>query len=378
MNKVLLPLLVLLIISCSVNQSNDVESDKSDSTASWIDQQVTEILEKENIPSISIATIQNGEPALLKGYGVLNRKGTANSNENTVYQIASVSKMFTGTIANHLLKEGIIDLDEKIVSYLPEDLSTSNKEKLGDIKLRHLMHHRSGLPRDSKVVKRVDGEPFLGGYTEDDLLKDLDVLELEFNSNEKYSYSNIGYGLLGYILERASGKSYEVLLNEYITDPLEMNNTEANPANIDKKITATPYRKDDRNTPTKAWESGKLVPAGGLYSTTEDLSKLMVHQIQDYAEYEKTGSASNFIITEFKAPRKSEIESYGFGLIEVNTERGNIYGHQGDMDGFASSYLFFPKYKVGVILLTSSGGDWLGKLSSEILKKLVEEAKQKG
>lgn len=375
MYKVLLPVF-LLLASLSSQTLKAQQTDAKLSLTAWIDQEIEATMQANNIPSVSVGIITGGKAQILRGYGQLNRQQKTNSDEHTVYQIASVSKMFTGTLSHQLLKEGALDLDEKITHYLPSTLSESTKAKLGEITLRELIHHRSGLPRDSKVVKRVDGEPFLGGYTEEQLLEDLELLNLEAEPGERYSYSNLGYGLLGYILERASGESYDNLLQEYITEPLKMENTAA--AVTKKKFLATPYRKDARNTETKAWESGKLTPAGGLYSTVEDLTKLMNRQIQDYQEYEKSGAASPFILTKYKAPRNSASQFYGFGLNEIIIEgRGKIYGHQGDMDGFASSYLFFPKHRLGVVLLTSSGGDWLGQLSSKLLKKLEEEAKTK-
>jgi D-alanyl-D-alanine carboxypeptidase len=372
--KSLFPFLFLFILfsSCSAPQ-NSTQLAAEVSVHSWIDQEIRLAMNKNNIPSLSVGIIEKGKVEMLKGFGKLNRNEEKLTDENTLYQIASLSKMFTGTIANQLNREGLLEVNKSIVTYLPSSLSESTKEKLEKIRVLDLLHHRSGLPRDSKVVKRIDGEPFLGGYTEQQLLQDLELLELEAEAGEIYSYSNLAYGLLGYILERASGKSYDNLLNEYITTPLQMTHTASLPA--DKASLATPYRKDARARATKAWESGKLTPAGGLYSNVADLSKLMNRQLQDYYEYEQNKKVSPFIITEHKAPRNSDIEYYGFGLIEVNTDRGKIYGHQGDMDGFAGSYLFFPKYQVGVVILTSSGGNWLGKLTSTILKKLEEEAK---
>lgn len=270
----------------------------------------------------------------------------------------------------------MLELNISMIAYLPSNLPENTKEKLQGIKIRDLLHHRSGLPRNPIVIERVDGEPMLGGYSEEDMLKDLSLLTLEFSPNTSYAYSNLGYALLGYIMERASNKTYETLLQEYVSDALRMESTGTFVSKQQERLLAPPYRKNARTMETQAWKTEKLTPASGNYSNVADLSKMMIRQINDYVLFYDGGEVSPLVLSEYKAPKDSDKESYGFGIIEVNTRRGKILGHMGDMDGYASYYLFFPQKKIGVVLLTSSGGNWLTELGSSIFKRLEEEATQ--
>lgn len=339
----------------------------------WINQEISAALEENTIPSLSAAVIKNGELIFRRGYGTIKRNSSIKADENTIYQIASLSKMLTGIIANKLVRAGLLELNKSIVVYLPSDLPEKTKEKLQGISVRNLLHHRSGLPRNSMVVERLDGDPMLGGYSEEDLLKDLSLIELAFLPNEAYAYSNLGYALLGYIMERLTNKTYEMLLKEYVSDEFGMPNTGVFISREQNEYLATPYRKEARAIETKPWETGKLTPASGLYSNIIDLSSMMAWQIRDYHQYYDGGAAGPLVLSEFKGARDAEMEFYGFGIIEANTKRGKILGHMGDMDGYASYYLFFPQHKIGVVLLTSSGGSWLSELGNSIFKRLEEE-----
>lgn len=328
-------------------------------------------ISENDIPSLSVGLVYNGKTILLDGYGTVKRSSTTKVNENTIYQIASLSKMFTGIIAKNLVLEGHLILENSITTYLPKDLSKKTLKKLKPIKVIDLLLHRSGLPRDSKVVKRKDGEPMLGGYSEKDLL--IDLTKLKLKSEKTYRYSNLGYALAGYILERASELTYQELLEKYIIKQYELNNTSADRSIIPNELIATPYRKESRKIKTKSWETGKFISASGIYSNITDLSKILVNQLKAYKFFESKNISNPLVLTETKVSRGNEGSYYGMGLFEDKVQRGILYGHRGDMDGFASEYSFNTKTNTGVILLTSSGGKWIGLLSAQI-SKILETA----
>ncbi len=332
---------------------------------------ITQTMDENDIPALSVCLIYDGKKLLSKGYGVKKRNFQETVHENTLYQIASLSKTHTGIIANNLVNEGKLNLENSIINYLPNTLTKKTIKKLKKIKVKDILMHRSGMPRDSKVIKRQDGEPMISGYTEEQLLLDLQKITLKNKPGKKYRYSNLGYAVMGYILERASGLSYAELLKKYITDKYGLQSTSTLLSEKDKSKIATPYRKEFRGMETKPWKAGKLIPASGIYSCTSDLSKLMLMQLKTYQE--EKHSNNPLILTRNKHQIKKSASSYGFGLFETETSRGILYGHRGDMDGFASEYSFNPSRNTGVILLTSSGGDWLGILAAKI-NKLLEES----
>ncbi|GAB3823396.1 hypothetical protein GCM10028895_30280 [Pontibacter rugosus] len=329
-------------------------------------------MKAHNIPALSVGVIRDGELWLCEGFGVKKRGGEAVADEHTLYQIGSQTKMLTGIIVSRLVLERKLDLDESIVNYLPDVFSKQTSEKLQAVTLRILLQHQSGLPGIAPSDHRIDGDPMLVPYTELDLLNDLDELELDFEPGSDFSYSNMGYALVGYICERASGQSYATLLEKYVARPYQLTNTTTELAEHQQELLATPYRKDARDIETKPFIMGKLTSAGGVYSSVADLSRLMAAQLEEYRMLGQTEEQSPLVLTNSATPDKKE---YGFGLVRNVDERGIRYGHGGDLDGFASSYVFVPEQNVGLLLLTSSGGRWLGELEKELIIRLVVEAK---
>ena len=152
---------------------------------------------------------------------------------------------------------------------MPASLSDAARSKLSKTTVLDLLHHQSGFPWDAKYAKRVMlGGPMYGNYDESDLMKDLEELEINPDQVGHFSYSNLGYGTLGYILEELTGKPYEELLQEYIVQPLALENTTTL---LDATNLPTPYRPEWKRIKTKPWKMGLLRAGGGVYSSVEDL-----------------------------------------------------------------------------------------------------------
>ncbi len=336
------------------------------SDVEWIEMATEIIVKDNNIPAVTIAIIKDGKVAKYINKGVLNRKTKKPVDENTIFQIGSLTKSFTGIIANNLIKEGKLDVEASITNYLPDAFSPKAKVKLSAIKVKNLLQHQSGIPRDSKVYHRFGNDPMICCYTEEDLLTDLEVMKLDFKPGEKTIYSNMGFAVAGYVLERASGKSYQELVQMYVADKLNLSNTAAQLNERQKTLLATPYRKENRIFETKPFVMGKMTPGGGIYSSASDLAKVMINQMSDYRGYLKNKKETPFILTKDTKPMSQRV-SYGYGLFK--TAEGG-YGHGGDVDGFASAYTFTPSQNIGFLMLTSSGGRWIGKLENAIVSKL--------
>ena len=155
---------------------------------------------------MSIGVVKNGEIELLKGFGHPSRNDASEVNENSVFQIASQSKMLTGIVVNNLIQEGKLDLEETIATYLPEVINEEAQNALGAIKLKHLLNHTAGIPSDACSVysQRIEGEAWTKGYSKEELIADLNQLKLEFEPNSQFQYSNSGYAIVGLIFENVS------------------------------------------------------------------------------------------------------------------------------------------------------------------------------
>ena len=205
-------------------------------------------------------------------------------------------------------------------------------------------------------------------YTEEDLINDLNVVTLKSSPGETFGYSNFGYAVAGYVLEKVSGVSYGALIQKYIATPYGMPNTTTSLTAVQQQQLVTPYTKEDRTVATKAFIMGKLTAAGGVYSTIQDLSQLMLQQLQAYRTYDANAPKNPLVL--HKDPNEKK-NGYGFGMGKKIFATGMQLGHGGDLDGYASGYVFSPEHNSGIILLTSSGGRWVGELEKEIFYKLT-------
>ncbi|WP_461442388.1 serine hydrolase domain-containing protein [Maribacter sp.] len=373
--------LVLFLTSCNQLRQKKENSKKGKglemqtntvpSHLEWMDNKIDSMLTANDIPGFAIGVIEDGKVSWASGYGEMERKAGVPFSTESICQIASLTKMFTGAVVKELINEGKLRPQEPITKYLDDVLDEDAKEHFNEVTVELVLHHRSGIPNHAPSVNRIDGDPMLIAYTQNDMNKDLNTIELDFKPNEKWAYSNYGYDILGYICEKASGKSYDALIKEYITDKYGLEDTFINLTETKQKLVATPYRKDDRTIKTKPWNMGKEVPSGGIYSNVDDLLRLMSVQIDHYRKYSENPSNSSLILTSNVAETGYDGLRYGYGLFE----RKNRLDHFGDLDGYGSDYRLTPEYNVGIVCLTSSGGVWLDDLMDDIYLELLESKK---
>lgn len=365
---VLLKILALLLSLLSIQDAfTQVRSPEVNQQLAKLEGIMDRFTQEYDIPAMSIGISIAGKPYFIHK-GVYKRNTNQQMDEKGACQIASVSKMFTGAIIKALITEGKLELDAPIIQYLPEDYPNRVKKKLGGIILRDVLHHRSGLPRDSPIAgtKRKGNDPLIYEYTEADFLKDFQQMRVKRNPKRKFEYSNFGYAILGYIAERASGLSYEALLQKYISKPYALHNTTTVVPDLPQRV--TPYRKEDKQIETQHFVMGKLTPPSAIFSTTEDLLKLVQAQVKVYRERD---SSKILYLTQDARPETGS--AYGYGLFRYSTGK---FGHGGDIDGYASNYWLYPEGDLAYVFLTSSGGKWVRPFFQEIeavLLNAVEE-----
>lgn len=342
---------------------NDFSSDDA-----GIENMINWYFETYHVPAISAAIVENGQVSKFISRGKLNKDSQVKTDENTIFQIASISKMLTGIICSSLEMEGLLDLDKPIIASLSEELTEKTKDKLKSIKLRHLLYHNSGLGRSMK------------GLSKKDIIASLEQTELEFKPESKWQYSNYAYALIAFILEKETGNSYQQLLTKYVKNKYNLEVCDTGLENINKKRLATAYWKHFKLLENKAFDFSMQNAASGIFTTTKSLSELMIKQI---AEYQKADSAKNkspLFLNKNKVTSYSDDGFYGYGIFEKNfkirydsTKTHNYLAHGGDADGYVSNYGFFPKYGKGIIVLSSSGGPWFWDMERNLNIKLLEK-----
>ena len=203
--KVLVVALVLLL---------PIRAAAQDASAERIDAYVRDEMARQQIPGIAVAVVRNGTIVLARGYGLANVEHQVPVKPETVFQSGSVGKQFTATAVMRLVEQGRVSLDDRITKYLPEGAPRWNA-----IKVRHLLTHTGGT---TDYPSNFD---FRRDYTEGALVKRAAAIPLAFAPGTKWSYSNIGYLLLGVLIHRVTGEFYGDVLEEHIFEPLGMTTT---------------------------------------------------------------------------------------------------------------------------------------------------------
>jgi CubicO group peptidase (beta-lactamase class C family) len=284
----------------------------------------------------SLAIIQDGELVYKQAIGYANVEEETKAMPNTRYGIGSISKTFTAVLTLQLAEEGKLSLDQTIDQYFP---SLPNAEQ---ITIKQLLQHRSGLHNftdDVDYTTMMEQEA-----SEEDLLKLFIEKGVDFDPDEKMSYSNTGYVVLSFILEKASGKSYADLLEAKIAKVCGLESTYMPDHVVGKEgKEALSYQRSGQ-----AWsEATKTHPsiptgAGAIISTAQDLAQF----------FHCLFSGELISDTHLKEMKKM-VDGYGYGLFSFPFHEQTAYGHTGGIDGFTSMAGYFPEEKMGIVYLSN-------------------------
>jgi CubicO group peptidase (beta-lactamase class C family) len=332
-------LLVLLISSSALAQTDKV------------DEFIKAEMRDQRIPGLSVAIVKNGEVALAKGYGLANIELNVPARPETIFQSGSVGKQFTATLVMMLVEEGKLALDDHISKYIADA-----PEAWKNITIRHLLTHTSGL--SNRIYAQINMRQ---DYTDDELLKKIGSMPLDFQPGEKWSYSNTGYVTLGIIIKKATGKFYGDLLRDKIFAPLGMTTARIiNEADIIPNRAAG-YRAVRGELKNQEWVSPALntTADGSLYLTVLDMAKW------DAALYtEKLLKRSS--LEQMWTPAKlndGKPQKYGFGWGFGDANGHHIIEHGGAWQGFTTYIARYVDDKLTVIVLTNLAGANPGRIA---------------
>lgn len=215
----------------------------------------------------SVLVAENGKVIYKKGMGMANMEWDIPNAPDTKHRLGSITKQFTAALILQLVAEGKLKLDEPITAYLP-DYPKANGNK---ITLHHLLTNTSGIPNYTSFPKFFE-ERSRNPYTVGEFVKVFGDSTLQFVPGETFAYSNSGYFLLGAIIEKVTGESYEEQLEKRIFTPLKMNNSGFDHHENILKKRATGYQKLGAGYQNSPYLDMSIpYAAGSLYATIEDL-----------------------------------------------------------------------------------------------------------
>jgi CubicO group peptidase (beta-lactamase class C family) len=288
----------------------------------------------------SVLVARDNDVLFSKGYGSANLEWDIPDSPSTKYRLGSITKQFTAASILLLEERGKLKIEDPVKKYLPEAPASWDR-----ITIFNLLTHTSGIPNFTSFPEYKKLEPF--PITPENTVALFREKPLDFQPGEKWSYSNSGYLLLGYLIEKISGESYEKYVQGNIFAPLGMKDSgyDSNSALIAHRASGYEPRTAG---PVNAGFIHMSVPhaAGALYSTTEDLWRWE----QGLFGGKLLSSAS---LQKMTTPFKND---YAFGLI-VNKQNGRkMISHNGGIEGFNTFLAYYPEDNVTVVVLANLNG----------------------
>jgi CubicO group peptidase (beta-lactamase class C family) len=308
--------------------------------AQELDKKINTLIEKAvelNRFNGSVLVSKNGKIIFEAGYGFQDVEKKIVNTPNTVYQIGSTTKEFTAAVILKLEEDNKLSLEDKLSKFFP-------KFKRGDeITIKNLLTHTSGLYeilRDP-IAFNEGSQP----RSKEKMLSYFADKPLYFNPGTQYSYCNSGYMMLGLIIEKVTGKSYEQVVKDLILQPLEMTHSGFDFAGLKSPYKAIGYTKytNTIKEPSIPWDSTATYSAGALYSTVGDLYKwhngLLSYKIYNKSSLEKA-------TTPF-------LEGYGLGCWIDTILNKKVVSHGGNILGFTGYFGRIQEEDVCIILLNN-------------------------
>ena len=269
-----------------------------------------------------------GEKVISKGLGMANYELDVPNTNNTKIRICSITKQFTAALVLQLVEKGLLSLDDTLDKYI-EGYPKGDK-----VTIHHLLTHTSGIPdyndeeEYEKIYKKIS-------HTVEELINRFKGFTYEFEPGEKFSYSNAGYTLLAYIIEKITNKSYEENLQENIFDKLSMvdSGIDNNRKIIKGRVSGYSLNEDGTRVNCDYQDMSRTHGAGDIFSTVNDL--YLWNDALYKGKVVSKGSLNKMIS---KQAKMDEDNYYGYGLIisdmEIGGKTRRIVYHDGSLPGF--------------------------------------------
>jgi len=319
-------------------------------------------------PGIVVGVI-NSEGTYYFSYGSTALESGTPMNEDTIFEIGSISKVFTGILLAWLVEQGELALEDPVSSHLPEGVTMPERGGT-PIRLVDLSTHRSGLPRLPNNMKPDDLLNPYADYTVEQLYAFLSEHRLRRDPGEAYEYSNLAAGLLGHVLELKTGKSYEELVHQVIASKLGMKSTTVT---LSPKMLARTAKPHTNAREAKLWDLPVLAGAGAIRSTARDMLAFLSANM---------GLRSTALKAAMQAGQQERGDAgspdmrVGLGWHILSGGAQKIVWHNGGTGGHHSFVGFRRDGSLGVVVLANSE-DSIDDIGMHLLDPGMELAERK-
>lgn len=359
--------------------------EKIQGALSAVDAQFKAYAEKNHIPGTVYGVVVDGKLVHSGQIGVANLALKTAVKNNSLFRIASMTKSFTAMAIVRLRDEGKLVLSDPVSRYLPELKTPLPTLDAPEPSLLNLLTMTAGFPEDN---------PWGDRQLEDTEAEFLQFLKggISYSNlpSTGYEYSNMGYAMLGQIVTRVSGMSYQQYITEYIFKPLGMTHTFWEYDGLPAELLALGYRwEDEQWKPEPILHDGAYGAMGGLITSLDDFSKYLAFHLSAWPARNdtETGPIRRASVREMHQmlwPRLQPaaldaagnpcpaMTGYGYGLGVRKDCEGNVrVSHSGGLPGFGSNYVFYPDYGIGVIAFSNRTYAPASAITADVIQQLI-------
>lgn len=383
-------IILIVLFTFLKGYSQDIDLERSKAIDSIVDRYAKEY----SIVGLSIGIVHN-DTNYTKHYGFTDQRNGYQITDSTLFLLSSISKLFTATAILQLVEKNKLSLEDRLSDLLPAFRMKDKRYK--DIRIKHLLTHSSGLKWDNKLKESPDDSTAIALF-----LQNLQKQKLNFAPGKRMSYktySNVGYDLLGIVVERISGLKFSDYIKVNILEPLQMNQSTYYYENIDPSVLAIPqivagnsrrvnrlnfFGVDNKNRPILNGEPLSLTsysiygeeyehnPSGNLISSAVELNFWVQHNLKIYTDSTFNSILSRSTLkemwtTQMEIPDKKTSIGWGW-WINQDEELGKSVFHVGTNPGFCSILMIYPEEKFGLTILCNG---WYAQ--EAVWHKIAEE-----
>jgi len=326
-----------------------------------MDRYIQQGLADWDIPGLSVVIVKDGKVAFIKGYGVRDINTKVPVDENTLFMIASNTKLFTGTVLALLETRGKLNLNDRITKYFPSyRLYDTTATKL--VTIRDFLTHRIGT------------KTFQGDFTfwntklsREEIINKMRLLKPVAEFRQDYGYCNSCFLTAGEVVPKVTGKSWEAFVQDSILTPLGMKHTLPLSTGIETQANvAVPYTTSYtgrlNRVPYDNWNN--LAPAASIVSNVNELANWLMMQLDSgryngkqvlpWSVLQKTRDINIVTNSRKSSAFPMHFRGYGLGVFGADYNGRQIYWHTGGAGGMVSNVCFVPEEKLGIAILTNN------------------------
>ncbi len=378
-----------LILSSCAPTAVTASRGENDALAGQIASIAEAAMKEHGVPGLAVGVVRQGKVVYARGFGVSAIGEEQPVTTRSIFHMASVTKTFTATAVMQLVERGRIRLDSPVVEYLPYFRTQGDDYRR--ITIRHLLHHRSGVPfveENPFELKPVFDEGALERH-----VRALSNRKLSFVPGERYEYSNYGYDILGDVVAKVSAMPFEEYVRRNVLAPLKMDDSTMLVRDVPSQTLLSAYFSDPEGkiSPIPVFPYTRpFTPSSNLYTNVEDMNRwLMAHLRRgslDGGRILNAASYATFWGTPLPPSQESAFPNGGDmvgGWFRWNYRGRRLVGHGGADLGFNSFIVLAPEEDIGIVVLGNlypakvnylpTGAYYTGTVARQILDRLLEE-----